>query len=108
MTPRSDKVLTNFRLPQPLLADIDRAAQAAGLNRTEWVISTLTVATREGLRAAALAVAAGATGAQLGDRRPDYAGLEGCAHPKHRRAWEPDGLTCRVCGTVLQRAYKGA
>jgi hypothetical protein len=104
VTPRTNtRILTNFRLPAELIKDIDRAASLAGLNRTEWVISTLTVATREGLRAAALAVAAGATGSKVG-----FGALEGCAHPKHRRAWRDEGLACLECGTLLHRKYRGA
>jgi hypothetical protein len=95
---RSDKTLVNFRLPRGLLEEMDAAARAAGLNRTEWVISTLTIACRDGMRAAALAVAAGATGVTI----------DGCPHPKHRRAWRAPGLVCEVCLTVLERTRQGA
>lgn len=109
MTPRtSTRTLVNFRLPITLVAEMDRAAQLAGLNRTEWVISTLTVACREGLRQAALAVAAGATGARLPGAPPASSSIDGCPHPRHRRQWNNAGQVCLECGHVVQRTYKGA
>lgn len=95
---KGERVLVNFRIARQLLDEIDAAAARAGLNRTEWVASTLTVACREGAHAAAVAVAAGAAGCIV----------EGCAHPKHLRAWRPLGLICGHCLTVLERTRQGA
>lgn len=94
----TDRVLVNFRLPKDLVDLIDRAAGQSGLNRTEWVSSTLAVAVREGLKGAALAVAAGVSGVRI----------DGCAHPRHRRVWGAQGLVCGDCGTVLERTRQGA
>lgn len=90
--------LVNFRIPVELVERIDAAAARSGLNRTEWVVSTLTLACRQELSTAALAVAAGAAGCIV----------EGCAHPKHLRAWRPLGLVCGQCLTVLERTQQGA
>lgn len=94
----TDRTLVNFRLDRQLVEQIDQAAARAGLNRTEWVASTLAVACREGLAAAALAVAAGATGVVI----------DGCPHPKNQRSWRSPGLVCTRCLTVLERTRQGA
>lgn len=100
------KTLVNFRLVPDLVEQIDAAAARAGLNRTEWVTTTLTMAARTELEGRTRAVAARVPAAQLpvADGR-----LDGCAHPKGQRAWVADGqLVCLDCGTTLQRIHKGA
>lgn len=93
------KVLVNFRLPPELVDQVDAAAARAGLNRTEWVKSTLTMAARGELERTTKAVAARVPPGALGD---------GCHHPKHLRRWDRQGLLCQVCETILERASKGA
>lgn len=95
----SDKVLVNFRLPPELVEAIDGAAARAGLNRTEWVKSTLTVAARGELERTGRAVAARVPPGAMGD---------GCPHPKHLRRWDGQRLVCQVCEVVLERARQGA
>lgn len=95
----SDKQLVNFRLPPELVQAVDDAAARAGLNRTEWVKSTLTLAARSELERTGQAVAARVPPGAMGD---------GCHHPKHLRRWERQGLICQVCEVVLERASKGA
>lgn len=95
---KQQRTLVNFRIPVDLVEQVDAAAARAGLNRTEWVVATLTLACRENLTAAALSVAAGAAGCIV----------EGCHHPKHLRAWRPLGLVCGQCLTVLERVQQGA
>lgn len=95
----SDKQLVNFRLPPELVEAVDAAAARAGLNRTEWVKSTLTLACRaEGQR----------TGQAVAVRVPPGALGDGCSHPKHLRRWDRQGLLCQVCETVLERTRQGA
>lgn len=102
----TEKVLVNFRLPPELVEQIDAAASRAGLNRTEWVKTTLTMESRRELEGRTRAVAARVPAATL--PASQQATGQGCPHPKHLRAWLPDGLTCSECMTVLQRVSKGA
>lgn len=104
MTPDPKKVLVNFRLPPALVEAIDQAASRAGLNRTEWVASTLTMAAREMAEATARAAAVRVPAA---DVPPGV--VVGCGHPKSRRARAADGtLWCMDCRTVLERQRQGA
>lgn len=114
----SDRTLVNFRLPRALLAEIDAAAARAGLNRTEWVASTLTLAARAELHATVQSVAAGAGGSPLPTSVPVAVGpspspsphliVDGCPHPRHRRSWARRGLICLECSSVLESASHGA
>lgn len=97
------KVLVNFRLLPDLVGLIDQAAARAGLNRTEWVVTTLTVAARGEVERTARAVAARVPAAQVPNGR-----IDGCAHPKAFRAWLADTLCCLQCRTVLERRRQGA
>lgn len=99
------KVLVNFRLAPHLVEAIDAAAGRAGLNRTEWVGSTLAMAARRETEDTATAVAARVPAARLGV--PDGR-VDGCEHPKAMRAWVEAGLVCLKCRTILQRQSKGA
>lgn len=99
MTAADQKQLVNFRLPPELVEAVDAAASRAGLNRTEWVKSTLTMACRAEATRTGQAVAAHVPPGALGD---------GCHHPKHLRRWDRQGLLCQVCGFVLERARQGA
>jgi hypothetical protein len=105
VTPDPKKVLVNFRLPPSLVEAIDQAASRAGLNRTEWVASTLTMAAREVAESTARAAAARVPGADF----PPPGMVVGCGHPKSRRARAADGtLWCMDCRTVLERQRQGA
>jgi hypothetical protein len=94
----TDRVLVNFRLESALVEDMDAAAARAGLNRTEWVRSIITMACRRELERVTTAVAV---------RVPPGA-IDGCAHPKHLRRWDRVGLICQVCEVVLERTRQGA
>lgn len=96
---RPQKTLVNFRLMPDLVEAIDAAAARAGLNRTEWVTSTLTMAARAEVNRTGQAVAVRIPPGALGD---------GCHHPKHLRRWDRAGLVCQVCEVVLERARQGA
>jgi formamidopyrimidine-DNA glycosylase len=85
---------------------VDAAASRAGLNRTEWVTSILTIESRRELAGRTAAVAAKATGATI--TTPLGVAGDGCHHPKHLRGWERQGLVCGVCDTVLERRSVGA
>lgn len=106
-TPR---ILVNFRLAGELITAIDAAASRAGLNRTEWVTSTLTLAARAELEGRAMAVAAGVPASEF--TAPEWSGtrvvIDGCAHPKSARGWLGEGLVCMLCRTVLERRRQGA
>jgi hypothetical protein len=106
LTTDGAKVLVNFRLPPGLVEEMDQAASRAGLNRTEWVKSILTLAARQELNGAAMAVAVRVPPAAL--QAPAGVPGDGCAHPKAMRAWVEAGLVCLACRTVLQRQSKGA
>lgn len=101
------KTLVNFRLLPDLLEAIDAAAALAGLNRTEWVTSTLTIAARQELGLVTVSVAAKVPPAALAEAIRQGV-VDGCPHPKHLRHWERRGLCCQVCGSVLERRRQGA
>lgn len=105
MTTDPKKTLVNFRLPPELVEAVDDAARRAGLNRTEWVTTTLTMAARAEGERTARAVAARVPAAQLPNQR---VAIEGCAHPKGYRVWGDAGLCCLLCQTVLERRRQGA
>ena len=104
----TDRTLVNFRLPRSLLAEVDAAAARAGLNRTEWVASTLTLAARAELEATVRSVAAGAGGALVATPNGHHLLVDGCPHPRSRRHWSARGLVCQECRTVLEPARQGA
>lgn len=106
VTGKPAKTLVNFRLPDELVAQVDAAAARAGLNRTEWVTSILTVESRRELEGRTRAVAARVPAATI--TLPAQAVGDGCAHPKHLRDWNGRGLVCQVCDTVLERRRQGA
>lgn len=92
------KQMVNFRLDPGLVAELDAAAQAAGLSRTEWVVSTLTMVLRRERQPAVAVAAAG----------HPHVLVDGCAHPRHLRKWDKAGLRCTACRALIETASRGA
>lgn len=102
----ADRVLVNFRLDSQLVEDMDAAAARAGLNRTEWVRTVVTVAVRRELDRTGQAVAARVPPDAIASPPGT---IDGCAHQRSRRARAADGtLWCMDCRTVLERRRQGA